>query len=243
MGGSRRLRVGNGQRAAKRVIDIGLALIALLALAPIMAVIATLIVIETPGPVFYRAERVGYRGRRLRMLKFRKMFRDAAGPAVTVAGDSRLTHVGRVLVRTRLDELPQLWHVLRGDMSLVGPRPEDPCFVACYPREYSEILQVRPGITGCTQIVFANEAALLRQSDPHKHYVEVILPQKIALDRMYAARPTLTCDGRVLWLTFLLVVARRQVAADQARDATARPQVTSTELSGAAAVARRAMRE
>jgi lipopolysaccharide/colanic/teichoic acid biosynthesis glycosyltransferase len=176
--------------------------------------IAVLVVLESPGPVFYRADRVGYRGRPLRMLKFRKMRVDAQGPALTTQGDPRLTRMGSLLARTRLDELPQLWHVLRGDMSLVGPRPEDPVFVARYSREYQDILRVRPGITGWTQLVFANEARALPVEDPLAHYVEFMLPEKVALDRLYALRPTLRRDLRIVWLTFVVLILRRPVRVD-----------------------------
>jgi lipopolysaccharide/colanic/teichoic acid biosynthesis glycosyltransferase len=212
----RRLRSRAVSNALKRGIDVAMALVALIVLAPIMAVIAVLIVIESPGPVFYRAERVGYRGCRLRMLKFRKMHPGTAGSALTVIGDRRLTRVGRVLNRTRLDEVPQFWHVLRGQMSLVGPRPEDPRFVARYGHEYAEILRVRPGLTGWTQIAFAEEGAMLDRRAPVQDYVQRILPQKIALDRMYAASPTLARDGRILWSTLLVTVAHRSVAVDRA---------------------------
>src|SRR3954471_22469678 len=104
-------------------------------LLPLLVAIALLVVLDSPGPVFYRAQRVGYRGRPLRMLKFRKMHADATGGALTLAEDERFTRVGRWLVRGHLDELPQLWHVLRGEMSLVGPRPESPSFVAHFAEE------------------------------------------------------------------------------------------------------------
>jgi lipopolysaccharide/colanic/teichoic acid biosynthesis glycosyltransferase len=204
------------QTALKRAIDGPIALVALVVLMPIMVAIALLIVIESPGPVFYRAERVGYRGRRLRMLKFRKMPPGTTGLALTLAGDARLTRVGRVLNRTRLDELPQLWHVVRGEMSIVGPRPEDPRFVAHHEREYDEILRVRPGLTGWTQIAFAQEGAMLDSRDPVEHYLRALLPQKIELDRMYAASPTLARDGRILWSTLLVIAGHRTVAVDPA---------------------------
>jgi lipopolysaccharide/colanic/teichoic acid biosynthesis glycosyltransferase len=225
-GGLRSRAVRN---ALKRGIDGPTALVVLVVLAPIMVVIALLIVIESPGPVFYRAERVGYRGRRLMMLKFRKMHPGATGCALTLAGDPRLTRVGRVLNRTRLDELPQFWHVVRGEMSIVGPRPEDPRFVARYERDYAEILGVRPGLTGWTQIAFAREGTLLDVGDPVEHYVQRILPQKIRLDRMYAASPTLARDRRILWSTILVTVAHRAVAVDRATGTMTprrRPQLT-----------------
>jgi lipopolysaccharide/colanic/teichoic acid biosynthesis glycosyltransferase len=203
------------QMTVKRGMDVAVALILLLVLAPLMATIALLVRLDTPGPVFYRAERVGFRGRRLRMLKFRKMGIDAAGPALTGPRDARLTRVGRVLARTRLDELPQLWHVLGGQMSLVGPRPEDPRFVVRYRHEYAEILAVRPGLTGWAQIAFVDEARILNPDDPLGHYVDSILPQKMALDTIYAARPTLGRDLRILWCTMLTVLLSRPIAVNR----------------------------
>src|SRR5690349_19986548 len=160
-------------------MDIALSALALLLLSPLFAVIALLVVLDSPGPVIFRADRVGFRGRPLRMLKFRKMRTGARGMALTVHGDQRLTRLGCWLVRTKLDELPQLWHVLRGEMSLVGPRPESPDFVARFKTDYDVILRVRPGITGYTQLAFAREGAILDPNDPQGHYVQALLPQKI----------------------------------------------------------------
>jgi lipopolysaccharide/colanic/teichoic acid biosynthesis glycosyltransferase len=206
----------------KRTMDIVVATLALLLLAPLMLLIALLIVVDSPGPVFYRAERIG-RGRRpLRMLKFRKMHEGAVGLALTTSGDCRLTRVGAVLVRTRLDELPQLWHVLRGDMSFVGPRPEDPAFVARWEREYDEILRVRPGLTGWTQVAFADEARILGPEDPLTRYVEAILPQKVQLDRLYAVHPSPSADMRILAATFRTVVLQQPIAVHRATGAMSR---------------------
>src|SRR5262245_62042753 len=141
--------------AAKRAIDIVGAGLALVLLAPLFLLIAVLITVDSPGPVFFRAERIGYRGRRLRMLKFRKMHPDATGGRLTVPHGARLARVGAWLVRAKLDELPRLWHVLRGEMGLVGPRPESPDFVARFDAEYEQIIHVRPGMTGFTQLAFA----------------------------------------------------------------------------------------
>jgi lipopolysaccharide/colanic/teichoic acid biosynthesis glycosyltransferase len=210
------------QRALKRAIDIGIAAAGLLVLAPLFAVIALAVVLESGRPVFYRANRVGLRRAPLRMLKFRKMAVGATGCALTTRTDARLTRVGKILARSRLDELPQLWHVLRGQMSLVGPRPEDPRFVARHPREYDVILDVRPGLTGWTQIAFAAECEILRPVDPLAHYVEEILPQKVALDRLYAAAPTLGRDARILWWTLVTVVLRRPVAVHRSTGAMRR---------------------
>jgi lipopolysaccharide/colanic/teichoic acid biosynthesis glycosyltransferase len=197
---------------SKRTMDVTVAAVALVLVAPLMLLIALLIVVDSPGPVFFRAERVGRGGRPLRMLKFRKMHAGAIGLALTVAGDRRLTRVGAVLVRTRLDELPQLWHVLRGDMSLVGPRPEDPTFVAHWPQEYEEILQVRPGLTGWTQLAFADEARILGPRDPLTRYLEVLLPQKVQLDRLYATRASVRADVHICVATFRALVLRQPIA-------------------------------
>jgi lipopolysaccharide/colanic/teichoic acid biosynthesis glycosyltransferase len=223
----------------KRTMDVVVAALALLVLAPLMLLIALVIVMDSPGPVFYRAERVG-RGRRpLRMLKFRKMHVGATGLALTACEDCRLTRVGAVLRRTRLDELPQLWHVLRGDMSFVGPRPEDPAFVARWEREYEEILRVRPGLTGWTQVAFADEARILGHDDPLTRYVEAILPQKVQLDRLYAAHPSPAVDVRVLAATFRTVVLHQQIAVDRVNGAMTRRRrpVTATLAPAPAPVA------
>ena len=196
----------------KRAMDIALSASALLLLSPLFAAIALLVVLDSRGPVFFRADRVGFRGRPLRMLKFRKMKTGARGVALTVAGDERLTRVGAWLVRTKLDELPQLWHVLRGEMSLVGPRPESPEFVARFRADYDVILRVRPGITGYTQLAFAREGAILDPSDPQGHYLEALLPQKVGLDRLYASRVSIRRDVSILVATFMTLVLRQPVA-------------------------------
>jgi lipopolysaccharide/colanic/teichoic acid biosynthesis glycosyltransferase len=150
------------------------------------------------------------------MLKFRKMRVDAAGGSVTVAGDERFTRLGSFLARTKLDELPQLWHVLRGEMSLVGPRPETPDHVARHVDAYTEILRVRPGLTGYTQLAFAQEGTILDARDPYSHYVSALLPQKVALDRLYATRWSVRGDLRILAATVMTLVFRRPIAVDRA---------------------------
>jgi lipopolysaccharide/colanic/teichoic acid biosynthesis glycosyltransferase len=201
--------------AVKRAIDVTVAGIALAVLSPLFVAIALLVVLDSPGPVLYRAERVGFRGRPLAMLKFRKMHRAARGASLTVADDDRLTRVGAWLARTKLDELPQLWHVLRGEMSLVGPRPESPSFVARFPADYEVILRVRPGLTGYTQLAFAREASILDPNDAHTHYVNALLPQKVALDRLYASRLSTTRDLRILIATFRTLVVGHPVAVNR----------------------------
>jgi lipopolysaccharide/colanic/teichoic acid biosynthesis glycosyltransferase len=200
-------------RAAKRAFDVVVAAGLLALLLPIIGAIALLVRADSSGPAFFRCERVGYRGRTLRMLKFRKMVVDATGGPLTVADDERFTRIGRWLTKYKLDELPQLWHVLAGEMSLVGPRPESPEFVARYVTDYYErILTVRPGIFGLSQIAFARENAILDVNDPIADYVERILPQKVALDRMYADCATPWHDINVLFWSAVTVVLRWPVA-------------------------------
>ena len=192
-------------------MDIVLAAVGLILFAPLFALIAALIVLDSGRPVFYRVERVGFHGRPLRMLKFRKMREGAAGRALTTDGDSRLTPVGRWLMRTRLDELPQLWHILCGEMSLVGPRPEHLGFVARHPTPYTRILSVRPGLTGWSQLAYADECSVLDPDDPLGHYVAAILPRKVALDWLYASKCKLRQDLGILIATFATVVLRQPV--------------------------------
>jgi lipopolysaccharide/colanic/teichoic acid biosynthesis glycosyltransferase len=199
----------------KRSVDAVGAAVAMTVLLPLMVLIGLLVVVDSRGPVFYRAQRVGFRGQPLAMLKFRKMAATAGGAPLTLAQDARLTRVGRWLARTKLDELPQLWHVLRGDMSLVGPRPEAPDFVARFPDAYGVILAVRPGITGYTQLAFVHEGAILDPQDPQGHYVDGLLPQKIALDRLYAEHPSLMRDVTILGATVATLVLRQPIAVDR----------------------------
>jgi lipopolysaccharide/colanic/teichoic acid biosynthesis glycosyltransferase len=200
------------RRAVKRGIDIVVSGIALLILLPLGLLIALLVVLESPGPVFYLAERVGFRGRPLMMLKFRKMHADAGGSALTIANDSRFTRIGALLARTRLDELPQLWHVLGGEMSLVGPRPESPGFVSCRAEDYERILTVRPGLTGWSQLAFAAEQEILQQDSAHEYYVTRLLPQKTVIDRLYAQDISLRRDLRIMFWTAVALGLRQPIA-------------------------------
>jgi lipopolysaccharide/colanic/teichoic acid biosynthesis glycosyltransferase len=193
--------------------------------APLALLVGAAIILETPGPVIYRAQRVGLRGRRFDMLKFRKMAVDAGGRRLAFSDDARFTRVGRFLARTKLDELPQFWNVLRGDMSVVGPRPEDPSFVAEAPQAFEQALQVRPGITGLAQLEYADEGSLLDRRDPLGHYRSKILPRKLALDSLYVKRASILLDLRVLWYTAITVVGRQQILVDRM---TGRPRRAST---------------
>jgi lipopolysaccharide/colanic/teichoic acid biosynthesis glycosyltransferase len=216
----RRRAIDTVRGAVKRAIDVAGATVALVVLSPLLAAIALAVVLDSPGPVFYRADRVGFRGEPLSMLKFRKMHRSAGrGAGLTLAADDRLTRVGAWLARSKLDELPQLWHVLRGEMSLVGPRPESPDFVARFPSDYAVILSVRPGLTGFTQLAFAREGAILDPTDAHGHYVKALLPQKVGLDRMYAERLGTRRDLGILAATFGTLVLGRPVAVNRSTGA------------------------
>ena len=190
---------------AKRLLDLVLSLLLLIGLLPVIALLALAVKVESRGPIFYRCRRVGLGGCEFRMLKFRKMHRNATGPMLTAANDKRFTRLGSFLARTKLDELPQFWNVIRGDMSLVGPRPEDSSFVAFDPRGYVETLKIRPGITGLSQLAYVRESELLNGPDPVRSYVESVLPQKIAIDRLYVARRTISLDARILFWTIAAI--------------------------------------
>jgi lipopolysaccharide/colanic/teichoic acid biosynthesis glycosyltransferase len=198
--------------AAIRALDILVSAVLLVVLAPIIVLAAIAIRLDSPGPAFFRVDRVGYRGSHLRMLKFRKMHDGASGSNLTTDDDHRFTRLGGSLSKLKIDEIPQLWNVLKGDMSLVGPRPEDQRFVAMHPDVYRTILSVRPGVTGLSQIAFAEESRILDDDNPVDHYVERILPQKVLLDEMFAENRSLWFNFRILFWTTAAVIMRRQVA-------------------------------
>jgi len=197
---------------AKRGLDVVAASILLVILLPLIALVAVAIRLDSRGPAFFRCRRVGYRGREFGMLKFRKMVHDARGGALTAPEDDRFTRFGRVLAKTKLDELPQLWNVLKGDMSLVGPRPEDAGFVELRAQEYRQILRVRPGITGLSQLAFARENEILDPQDRHAHYVSKLLPAKARIDCLYVSRRTIGMDFKILFWTAAAVLLRLEVA-------------------------------
>lgn len=190
----------------QRTMDVVLAGAGLLCLAPVFLLMAAWIKWDSPGPVFFRQERVGRGGRVFRIHKFRTMVHQpegSTGPQLTVGADLRITQAGQCLRRTKLDELAQLIDVLQGTMSLVGPRPEVPRYVALYPDEIrAQVLAVRPGITDLASIEFRDESTLLAcAADPEHTYVHDILPRKLRLAQCYVAQASLATDVRILWRT------------------------------------------
>ncbi len=198
-------------RKVKRLLDILVAAGGLVMTGPLLLLLAALVKLDSPGPVFYRARRVGQGGRIFHMLKLRTMYVDAdrRGPAVTLADDPRITRVGRWLRALHLDELPQLWNVLVGDMSLVGPRPEDPRYVAHYTSRQRQVLSVRPGITGAAQLLFRREAEVLGPDATDEDYLKWVMPYKVEVDLDYIAHWSLWRDLGILWRTFTAVLANR----------------------------------
>lgn len=199
---------------AKRLLDMLVAGVGLLLLLPLMSVIALLIRLDSPGNIFFAHERVGRYGRKFKVLKFRTMVSDAPqrGIPITAGGDPRITRIGRILRKTKLDELPQLWNVLKGEMSLVGPRPEVEKYVNLWDPELREqVLSVRPGITGLTQIRYRHEESLLaHQPDPETYYRETLLPTKLASDAEYVRKRSLWFDLWLLWRTAVALFEKEQ---------------------------------
>jgi len=197
----------------KRPLDLFGAAAGLIILAPVFIIIAALIWRADGMPVIYRGERIGRGGTPFRICKFRTMVRDAEriGGSSTPDDDPRLLPVGRMLRRTKLDELPQLWNVLRGDMSLVGPRPQVRWAVEGYSDEERELLSVRPGMTDPASLAFSNEGALLAGAeDPDAEYYRTIHPKKVELSLAYVRAPSLGRDLRLILLTVARVIGLGQ---------------------------------
>jgi len=195
---------------AKRLFDLLASGLGLVLLSPFLLLIALGVKIDSPGPVFFRQERVGQYGRVFRIHKFRTMTTDAErnGLQITVGADARITRIGGILRKYKLDELPQLIDVLHGDMSLVGPRPEVPRYVACYPEEARKVvLSVRPGITDRASIEFKDESRILGLAeDPHRAYVEQVLPVKLKYYVDYVRQRTFFGDLKIILATLVAVV-------------------------------------
>jgi lipopolysaccharide/colanic/teichoic acid biosynthesis glycosyltransferase len=193
----------------KRALDLSLAVVALLALGPLLLAIALLITLDDGGPVFYRGARVGRRGLAFRIYKFRTMVvnADRIGGPSTADDDPRITRAGRWLRRSKLDELPQLLNVVTGEMSFVGPRPEVAQEVALYSAEERTLLGLRPGITDWASIRFRDEGAILRgAADPHEAYRRMIRPEKMRLALEYARTASLATDCKIMVATLRALV-------------------------------------
>lgn len=186
----------------RRVVDCAAAMVALIVLAPILAAIALAIRISNGSPILFRQTRVGRGGRPFSILKFRTMRSGVRGGSVTAAGDERITPLGRWLRKFKLDELPQFVNVLRGDMSLIGPRPEVPDYVELSSPIWREVLRARPGITDLATLAYRDEEHLLsRAADSDIYYRSVILPAKLNLNLAYVRSRCIAADVRLLWMT------------------------------------------
>jgi lipopolysaccharide/colanic/teichoic acid biosynthesis glycosyltransferase len=181
----------------KRMVDVVAGLIGLVVLVPLFILLSLILKLTSSGPIFYRQRRVGKDGRIFQIAKFRTMDVDAdvSGPGITVRGDPRITLFGRIIRALKLDELPQLWNVLKGDMSLIGPRPELPEYVRNYNEEQRKVLDVCPGMTDVASIAYRyEEELLLAQENPELYYREIVLPHKLLLNAEYIRRMSLKYD-------------------------------------------------
>lgn len=191
----------------KRTLDVVVSAIVLLVGIPFFALVAIAVMLESGRPVLYAQWRVGRNLKPFRLYKFRSMRNGSTGPSITVSGDGRITRIGRVLRNTKLDEFPQFWNVLLGDMSLVGPRPEVPAYVDLYRERYQRVLTVQPGITDLASIQFRHEERLLAEcADPVREYARTILPAKLDLAEEYVRRRSLRLDAEILWRTLQAVL-------------------------------------
>jgi lipopolysaccharide/colanic/teichoic acid biosynthesis glycosyltransferase len=186
----------------RQTIDSFVCALALLLLSPLLALIAIAVIVDSGMPVFFSHTRVGRDARTFQLVKFRTMRSGKSGPSITVGGDSRVTRVGKILRKFKLDELPQLWNVVRAEMSLVGPRPEVPEFVDINNPVWRSVLKVRPGITDPASIAYRNEEEVLaKSSDPIRFYKETVLPAKLALNLAYIQQRSAWRDMQVIFQT------------------------------------------
>jgi lipopolysaccharide/colanic/teichoic acid biosynthesis glycosyltransferase len=195
----------------KRLFDIASSLLALGLLSPLLLVMAATVAITSPGGAFFRQVRVGRNGRPFELLKFRSMRpgSEARGQITVGERDPRITGIGHFLRRTKMDELPQLINILKGDMSVVGPRPEVPKYVALYTPEQRAVLSVRPGLSSLASIAYINENEVLgRSADPERTYVEEVMPAKLALDLKYVREQSLWLDLSIIARTALRLFGR-----------------------------------
>jgi len=195
---------------ARRIFDIIFSATCLLVLSPVLLLIVLAIWFESGRPIFFKQVRLGRYGKPFSMYKFRKFHKDCgtSGPPLTLQEDPRLTAVGRFLASSKFDELPQLWNALKGDMSIIGPRPESLAFADCFTGTFEEVLNHKPGILGPSQVAFRNESALYpRDTDPSEFYRQEIFPAKALTDLQYYAQRSLAQD--ILWLVYGVLAVLR----------------------------------
>ena len=192
-----------GSSSAQRIFDFFCAAVGLFLLSPVFIILGGAVTLYDGGPVFYRSQRIGRKGKFFTIYKFRTMIQDAdrIGGGLTTKHDVRVTPLGRILRRYKVDELPQLLNVLKGDMSFVGARPEDPRYVSRYTPEQRRILEFRPGITSPASLRFSNEEQLLTGENLEQFYLTTLLPQKLSMDLEYLSRRTLVSDLGLIFRT------------------------------------------
>jgi len=207
-------RLGLTEMITKRIFDLAVSVVSLLILLPFLTLAALLIKLESKGPILYKQLRVGLTGKPFFIYKFRTMEVDAdrKGLSITGADDPRLTRVGRLLRKIKLDEMPQLFNVLKGEMSLVGPRPEVPRYVKLYTNEQKRVLTVKPGMTDPATVYFRNEEELLaRADDKESFYVDEIMPIKLGLYLQYIEKMSLLYDIKLIFLEILALILPQTV--------------------------------
>ena len=203
------INLRNKQIIGKRIFDLIFATVGLIGLTPLFLVVGILIKITSSGPILFKQKRMGLGLESFSMYKFRTMINNAttSGPSITVNGDSRITSVGKLLRALKIDELPQLINVLKGEMSIVGPRPEVSYFVNYYKNDFKIIMGTKPGITDLASIFFFNEQFILAKSNkPEEFYLKSILPRKIKLAKIYIQRQNLSLDIKIIFKTFMAIL-------------------------------------
>jgi len=208
----RGVNVGAYARFGKRACDLFFSIVMMVLLLPLLVLVGILLKLTSKGPILFHQLRVGRDGQLFQIKKFRSMRAEAGelGPTITKAGDRRITPLGRLLRKTKVDELPQFWNVLKGDMSIVGPRPEVPKYVELYTPEQLRVLSVRPGITDPASVAYRHEEALLEeQQDAERFYIETLLPHKLVINLKYLEEMSFLYDLRIVAATALQVLCIR----------------------------------
>lgn len=192
----------------KRIFDLFFSIVGIIFFLPFFLIISILIKLDSEGEILFRQTRVTKNGKEFKIFKFRTMRKNTEGnKQITVGADNRITKIGKILRKTKLDEMPQLFNIIKGEMSFVGPRPEVPKYVAYYTDEQKEILKVRAGITDYASIYFSNESEILgKQEDPEKYYIEKIMPLKLKLNKKYIENIGVITDIKIIILTILKIM-------------------------------------